>query len=329
MISAEFPTGRIISAERLIGGYWNSTLHLKCEKGEFVLRISPERMRPEGMNAMAALMEYFAAVIPEVPRPLHTDSGSSYLFSNGLVATLWPFLPGDILQRGDIAATTSAAGILGRLHIAGMSYPRPFERPGHLPAAALDWDWNVNWSWSEIDHLLSGGATALSATLREPVEAEANSSMAEIVARRHQIVEVRTEARDRLNSLSASGRGLVTAPVHGDYYPGNLLTAGGRVTAVLDWDECRAEWLIYELSRAIWEFCRDGSTGVIKEDLSAVFIAAYREINEALADEMDLLIPLVRVIRAEEVLFSLGEAARGQWWDPEYTLYNLVALDNL
>lgn len=45
--------------------------------------------------------------------------------------------------------------------------------------------------------------------------------------------------------------------VHDDYHDNNLLVEGERVTALLDWDGCHPDWLLLDLSNAIWEFCHD------------------------------------------------------------------------
>ena len=45
--------------------------------------------------------------------------------------------------------------------------------------------------------------------------------------------------------------------------------------------------------------------------------------------DFDLLIELMRAVRLQEVLFALSETMRGEFSDLEYTLFNLLSLENL
>lgn len=152
----------------------------------------------------------------------------------------------------------------------------------------------------------------------------------EIASRKTQIEEEREKAKKWIIDLKSSDRRLILAPTHGDYYPGNLLTVGARISAVIDWDVCQSDWLIYELGRALWEFCRYDETPVVNQKSADAFLQSYCEAGGVVPEtEFDLLIPFIRCVRVQEILFSLGEALRGEWWDPEYTLYNLEALDKI
>jgi Ser/Thr protein kinase RdoA (MazF antagonist) len=328
IIENEYATGSIVEAKPLAGGYWNHTELLECELGNFVVRISPPRTRADSIEPMVKLVEYFSETIGEVPRPIYTATGSSYFEIDGSVATLWPLMPGKPVVRGDETTTKSAARMLARLHAATIAFPGKFERPGLSSAASLDWDENLNWRRPDVASLLSGGASALKAALQPPVDDEATRVSNEISSRRKQISAERIEAQRTLARI-ASTRQLITAPIHGDYYPGNLLEVDGSISAVLDWDECRSDWLIYEVARALWEFARNESDGSLQDGLATQFLETYSARFDALNNEFDLITSLIRCIRIEEVVFSLGEAVRGEWWDPEYTLYNLIALDNL
>jgi hypothetical protein len=99
---------------------------------------------------------------------------------------------------------------------------------------------------------------------------------------------------------------------------------------VLDWEECRPEWLAGELGRALWEFCKSDSRHTLQAERAGDFLRAYHEAGGPVPkSDFDLLVPLNRCVRLVEVLFALDEARRSQPWDAGYTLRNLRALENL
>ena len=151
-----------------------------------------------------------------------------------------------------------------------------------------------------------------------------------ITARLPQIEQERERLQSWVARLAASGRPLHFAPTHGDYYRGNLLVEEDRISAVLDWEECRPDWLAAELGRALWEFCKSETRHTLGRTGAGDFLRAYREAGGPVPEtDFDLLVPLNRCVRLVEVLFALDEARRGQPWDAGYTLHNLRALENL
>jgi len=108
------------------------------------------------------------------------------------------------------------------------------------------------------------------------------------------------------------------------------LVEDDRVSAVLDWEECHPDWLVAELGRALWEFCKAETGSMLHADRAEEFLHAYREAGGPVPErDFDLLVPLNRCVRLIEVLFALDEGRRGQPWDAAYTLGNLRALEKL
>jgi Ser/Thr protein kinase RdoA (MazF antagonist) len=104
-----------------------------------------------------------------------------------------------------------------------------------------------------------------------------------------------------------------SSPIHGDFFPGNVLVEDGRVTGVLDWEEARVDWPAIDLAAGVWHFAET-------ED----FVDAYREAGGTVADDT-LLPPLIRVKRVLEVL----RAPTDRHVDWEYQLENLRAIERL
>lgn len=68
------------------------------------------------------------------------------------------------------------------------------------------------------------------------------------------------EAAERVDSAGFAGLPAVT--LHGDFHPGNLLYAGGRIAAVLDFDAARREPRIVEVANGAMQFAQPGRRGV-------------------------------------------------------------------
>ncbi|MEV6970351.1 phosphotransferase [Hamadaea sp. NPDC051192] len=79
----------------------------------------------------------------------------------------------------------------------------------------------------------------------------------------------------------AQGR---TQPLHGDYYRGNTLAVGGRITALLDWDDAVVGPVEREAAEGAWEWGGCLDTGVV--DGAQEFLAAYAEAGGPVVDDL-------------------------------------------
>lgn len=99
---------------------------------------------------------------------------------------------------------------------------------------------------------------------------------------------------------------------HGDYYHGNLLADGGRLTAILDWDEAFVGPPEIDLANAAWEW----GDGLWSDDLDRVFefVELYVKTGGTAVGLTDVeLRQLVRARLRREVRYS-----RLHNHDPDY-----------
>jgi Ser/Thr protein kinase RdoA (MazF antagonist) len=108
------------------------------------------------------------------------------------------------------------------------------------------------------------------------------------------------------------GRGeLLAGIVHGDFYPGNVITLRGQAVGVIDWENAKPEWLVWELARSLWEFAKDKQRHDLVEDRAGEFLVAYRAAGGPVPREEErLLVPMIRVVRLSEALEHLTNATR-------------------
>lgn len=78
--------------------------------------------------------------------------------------------------------------------------------------------------------------------------------------------------------------------IHGDFHQFNLLWEGNQVTAILDWDRLRVDWLLAELVRASnLIFMRPDGRGIDLERLSA-FGTGYRATRPVRRNHLSLAV---------------------------------------
>ena len=112
-------------------------------------------------------------------------------------------------------------------------------------------------------------------------------------------------------------------PIHGDFFPGNVLVDGERVSAVLDWEEARLDWPAIDVAAGIWHFAARGTE--VDRPAAAAFLAAYRESGGVVNASCSSLLPFIRAKRVLEVL----RAPTDRHVDWSYQLHNLQAVERL
>jgi hypothetical protein len=97
---------------------------------------------------------------------------------------------------------------------------------------------------------------------------------------------------------------------------------------VVDWDECKAEWLFYALGRATWDFCKNKRQHRLDDQKAVRFLQAYQAAGGPVpSTEFDLLVPVMGCVSIVEVLDGLQAATEVGLNDP--VLHHLLSLENL
>lgn len=322
-IAARYALGALQAGPLLQGGEWNQVLRFEAARGPLVCRVAHPTTRAASLAYAHQVMQRMSGTLPEVAPPLAQTDGSTILPWEGKLAAVFPFLPGHPVRAEEDEVPTAAARVLAALHRAGLAAP-PAPHPVFQPLRERDWDRNPLWNWSRIAPLLAGKSDATGAAA--PVARECLRAFAAALNRERIDLAARLrEFRAWIGGRAAAPHPPLTGIIHGDYYPSNLLGDGATITGVIDWDECRPEWLVYELARATWEFC--SAAGTLSPQRAQRFIQAYREQGGPVPErDLDLITGFIRYTRLEDTLFDLNEALRGGNWDDEYTEYHLENL---
>lgn len=309
----------ILRVERLEGGYLNDVFRIDVAgRDSLVLRIYALPTTVEMVASEQTLVGRLANHLPEVPRPLPASNGATLVETTiggeRRVAAMSPFLNGVPLDPQLAEDRTAAARALARLHAAMASIDGWGSRPGRPAWAELDWRGNDWWQWDDCRRLLRDEDCPLEARQRDDVERRLSEEMEALPAR-----------LDRLAAL-----GLPAQPIHGDYYAGNLLVRDGEVTGILDWDECRLDWRAFEVSSALWSFCRLPAKLALDAGRTAAFIADYRSAGGEFTEvERGASVELIRITRFGEALYTLGRDRRGLEVEWDYLVSNVEAIQYL
>ncbi|MEZ4865835.1 MAG: phosphotransferase [Caldilineaceae bacterium] len=318
----------IIDVTTLTGGEWKTLLRIDTAAASYVASISHPTTPVESLAYEHRLLRYLHARLPQVPAPLVAQDGSTYFVEQGRIVCLLPLMPG-VMAEGD-QIHLAAARFLAQFQRVGMGYPDPAPRPG-VPAWHT-WDWHAA-TWPTMEAMLLAAANeTTNSALGQRLWRACGEWTPQIVARRAQIIEERAYFQQWIHDLAHSGRSLTMGLLHDDYHGNNLLAAGETITALLDWDSCHPDWLVWDLSNALWEFCHDDDTHALVVKDTQAFLATYAAAGGPVpVQEYDLIIPLIRCRRMIEVLGSLQGIATGGAWDesPDYLVHNLLALEKL
>lgn len=295
---------------RLSGGYENDVFLVEPDGERWVVRVCAPWISPERVSYEHALMDVVGAELPEVPRPGRADDGSSSFVLDERVVSVFPHRSGVPVERSDDELRDAAARLLARIHAVATTRPS-LPEAALQPLVRMDWVRNPHWDLPRV----RGVVRDLGGSGSESGRAFARGFP--------EVEEEWTWARRRVGELG--GLGLRSGPIHGDFWPGNLLAEDGRITAVLDWVESREEWFAFELGRAVWEFCSDRDEHVLLLGRALAFLDAYREAGGPVSvDDLDLLVEFMRIGVLGDVLYGLT------YEDPEEAAeYHLGSLERL
>jgi Ser/Thr protein kinase RdoA (MazF antagonist) len=311
---------------RIHGGGRSEVYRLDRSGASYALRILHATIDREGIRYVQRVTDHLSRTLPEVPTLIPTTKGVPFAEAAGRLATLSRWLPGTHPSANSPWLLEASASLLARLHRTALDSPVKSPRPDRPTYQSLDWRRNYLFDIEAVRRILFEDSTPLFATSRE----EDKGVVTEILSRKSFVMEQSDVWSNWSRNPGGVGRTLLRAPIHGDIYAANLLSEDERITAIIDWDECQFEPLVYELGRVLWEFAKDSRTHVLDEGKRQRFLASYWSAGGPVPpEETDLLVPYICMLRIIESLLYLHNSTTGDFWDARYTLVNLMALERL
>ncbi len=286
-------------------GWHNSIYRIDLRTGDsYVLRVHVPIEDAEFVTPSLRIAAAYTSLLPFVPAPVQTRAGDFQAILSGRVATLWPFVQG---AHGESKRLTNevAAECLARIHRAGESVRDELEEVGTERWSEKSWHDNSRWMLAANEEFI----------LR-------NGPKFEVGVEASQLVEIARADCDLTTAslVQIDSKEMITVPIHGDFYPNNLLVnTEGQVAGVIDWDESRIDWRTWDLANALLEFCSGTAGTDFNVDCAKSFTSSYESTAGKLTPlERSTLPLLIRARKLDEFMYSIGETMTGAVEDWDY-----------
>jgi homoserine kinase type II len=254
-------------------GTINRTVLIATREARYALRGYRHTVRAPVEREHALIAYARSHGVPAVA-PLPTLAGETILERDGRYYALFPWAPGRQLAHADLGAAEIATmgTFLAELHRALRDSPR------HL-VAVRELRSNRDAALAELRRY-----EALVASLPQRTESD-ERILARLVGQRAWLEASWTEPEQSLAQLPRQ-------PIHGDYTEANLFFAGGRVAAVIDWDQAYLAPPAWEVARTLDLVFR------FAPEPCRLFLGGYRSVGPLSDGELDLAVEHYSAMRA-------------------------------
>lgn len=237
-----FGLGHVEQFHAIAAGTINSNFEVVTERGRWFLRVN-EGKAEHDVAWEARLVTALAAAGVVTPAPLVALDGRPYAPLDAKWVSVFPWRAGRHLL--DVTRDTANAfgAALAELHLAALALPTEWRRV----------------SIYDLDHL---------AARFDQITATNDPALA------HAIAVLREEL-----AVARGSHGPMMPRhgiIHGDLFRDNVLWDGGRISAILDFEQASGGSLVYDLAVCINDWCWDGAPRI---DLAAALIEGYRRVR--------------------------------------------------
>ncbi len=273
-------------------GLNNQVRLVESGSGQFLWKHYQTHADPARILAEHRLLRWLGAQgLPfAVPAPLAATSGATLLpmLAQAGWYALFPWLPGEQLDRRDPATITALGRALGRLHVALGDLPvalRP-SLPGYSKLTAI--------------HPAVPDPAALTVEQLQLPATEQN-------ARRFALWQMVLAAMTTF--IAADYTGLPQQVNHGDFGPGNALAIGTKITALLDFEFATWDIRAIDLAAGVVMVMRSWEWPLAQSlTLAAAFCRGYAEVQRLSTAEVAALPSLMILREVVATIWWLGRA---------------------
>lgn len=294
-----FIGGNLSEASRLKNAGQNEALHLIKEGKDYFIRKYRKTISAVTVEREANLIVLLAE--KGLPVPSIYSNGQDELVSyadDGAPFFVQDYIEGDFfpsegleLNRGQLV---SAAQTLARLHQELIKLPNQ-ETPADITSFTSEQFFS----------------TSSARLIWEIAQAEVAMGESELDRLMQYVAQekLREIASFNAETINNYVKTLPRILAHGDFTPQNLIYKGNEVVSVVDWELARYQPRVWEVTRAICSFCKQGTTEFfntpIDIDKMKIFLEAYQSQNPLTTEEL-LSIPDMAYLASLYPVFLLS-----------------------
>ena len=236
----QFGAGNLISAKGIAEGVENSNYLVETTKGRFIFTVYEKRVDTADLPFFMAMIDHLVAKGCPVPASLKTADGSATISHKGKSMAMMEFMPGLSVSHPTPEQALSAGRALGQLHAALKDFT--LNRPNTL---GLD-------GWLDLAERCGDDLDKIQPGLKQRVAEECAFLRAHWPA------------------------GLDKSVIHADLFPDNVLMAGDKVCAVIDFYFACIEIRAWDLAvtHVSWSFDVDNA---YLADVGDALVSGYDE----------------------------------------------------
>ncbi len=236
----QFGAGTLISAKGIAEGVENSNYLVETTKGRFIFTVYEKRVDTADLPFFMAMIDHLVAKGCPVPASLKTADGSATISHKGKSMAMMEFMPGLSVSHPTQAQALATGRALGQLHAALKDFT--LNRPNTL---GLD-------GWLDLADRCGDDLDRIQPGLKQRVADEC--------------------AYLRANWPAALDKSVI----HADLFPDNVLMAGDKVCAIIDFYFACTEIRVWDLAvtHVSWSFDPDNS---YLADVGAALVDGYDE----------------------------------------------------
>ena len=252
----------MISCDRVVMSAGNALVWITTSTDRMIVKWSVVPSLFPRLANVARLTSWLDRRGLPVSAPIAARNGDLQVEVGGFSVGLQSVVEGSMLDADDMAQVHAAGAVLANLHLAMAEYPD--------------------------NGSLGPGGQAESTPMRTRVERWLDSTPGDHLA------PLAESLRRRLVSIPSDTTLPPPGLVHLDFRSANVLCAGDQVTAILDFEEAGADYLIYDLAKAaVLLGTRFRRWRPVSSETHGTFVAGYRTVRELSAAEEAWLAPLV------------------------------------
>ena len=244
----------VVAAGTINDNYW-----VEADGRRWFLRVNQGKEEADVRWEAALVAELAAAGVP-TPPPVAGAGGQPLVRHRGRWVSLFPWIAGEHRGEAEVSAADARAlgAALAALHLAGAPLAARMARPGIYTTSHMA---------ARVRGLAADPAASSDPALIDPLDAVA----------------------DELAWLDARAGARAAAPaglIHGDLFCDNVLFDGGRLVALLDFEQASSGTWVYDLAVCLNAWC---FSGPLQPALVAALVEGYRTVRELEPTEYPLL----------------------------------------